>query len=47
MQARLLTYRNKYMFDGVKYAPLVYKIIMCLANIDSVATTQILRDNLQ
>jgi hypothetical protein len=24
-QARLLTYRNKYTFDGVKYAPLMYK----------------------
>jgi hypothetical protein len=29
-QARLLTYRNKYTFDGVKYAPLMYKIIMGL-----------------
>jgi hypothetical protein len=46
-QARLLTYRNKYTFDGVKYAPLMYKIIMRLATIDSVATTQLLRDNLQ
>jgi hypothetical protein len=46
-QARLLTYRNKYMFDGVKYAPLMYKIIMRLVTIDSIATTQTLRDNLQ
>jgi hypothetical protein len=46
-QARLLTYRNKFTFDGVKYAPLMYKIIMRLATIDSVATTQMLRDNLQ
>jgi hypothetical protein len=46
-QARLLTYRNKYTFDGVKYVPLMYKIIMQLATIDSVATTQTLRDNLQ
>jgi hypothetical protein len=46
-QARLLTYRNKYMFDGVECAPLMYKIIMRLATIDSVATTQTLRDNLQ
>jgi hypothetical protein len=46
-QARLLTYQNKYTFDGVKYAPLMYKIIMCLANINSLATTQMLRDNLQ
>jgi hypothetical protein len=46
-QARLLTYWNEYTFDGVKYAPLMYKIIMRLATIDSVATTQMLRDNLQ
>jgi hypothetical protein len=46
-QARLLTYRNEYMFDGVEYAPLMYKIIMRLATIDSVATTQMLRNNLQ
>jgi hypothetical protein len=31
----------------VEYAPLMYKIIMRLATIDSVATTQTLRDNLQ
>ncbi len=29
-QARLLTYRNKYTFDGVEYTPLMYKIIMRL-----------------
>jgi hypothetical protein len=47
-QARLLTsYWNEYMFDGVKYAPLVYKIIMRLATIDSVTTTQTLCNNLQ
>jgi hypothetical protein len=46
-QARLLTYRNEYTFDGVKYAPLMYKIIMRLATINSVATTQMLGDNLQ
>jgi hypothetical protein len=46
-QARLLTYQNKYTFDGVKYASLVYKIIMRLTTIDSVPTTQALRDNLQ
>jgi len=46
-QARLLSYRNEYTFDGVEYAPLMYKIIMRLATIDSVATTQMLRDNLQ
>jgi hypothetical protein len=46
-QAKLLTYQNKYMFDGVKYAPLMYKIIMRLATINSVTTTQMLCDNLQ
>jgi hypothetical protein len=43
----LLTYRAEYTFDGVEYAPLMYKIIMRLATIGSVATTQTLRDNLQ
>jgi hypothetical protein len=38
-QARLLTYRNEYTCDGVEYTPLMYKIIMHLATIDSVATT--------
>jgi hypothetical protein len=47
VQARLLTYQNEYMFDGVECAPLMYKIIMRLATIDSVATTQMLRNNLQ
>jgi hypothetical protein len=46
-QARLLTYRNKYRFDGVDYTPLLYKIIMRLATIDFVATTQMLRNNPQ
>jgi len=46
-KASLLTYCNEYTFDGVEYAPLMYKIIMRLATIDSVATTQTLRDNLQ
>jgi hypothetical protein len=46
-QARLLTYRNKCTFDGVEYALLMYKIIMHLATIDSVTTTQTLRDTLQ
>jgi hypothetical protein len=41
-QARLLTYCNEYTFDGVEYAPLLYKIIMRLATIDSIATTQTL-----
>jgi hypothetical protein len=43
----LLTYRNEYTFDGVEYAPLMYKIFMRLATINSVATTQMLRNNLQ
>jgi hypothetical protein len=46
-QARLLTYRNEYTFDGVEYAPLMCKIIMRLATINSVTTTQTLRKNLQ
>ncbi len=46
-RASLLTYRNEYTFNGVEYAPLMYKIIMRLPTIDSVATTQTLRDNLQ
>ena len=45
-KASLLTYRNEYTFDGVKYASLMYKIIMCLVTIDSLATTQTQRDNL-
>jgi hypothetical protein len=44
-QVRLLTYRNEYSVDGVEYAPLMYKIIMRLATIDTVTTTQVLRDN--
>ncbi len=48
-QARLLTYRNKFTFDGVEHAPLMYKIIMRLTTTDSVTTTttQALCDNLQ
>ena len=46
-QARLLTYRNEYTFDRVEYAPLMYKITMRLATINSVAATQTLRNNLQ
>jgi len=42
----LTAYRNEYTFDGMEYAPLKYKIIMRLATIDTVATTQVLRDNL-
>jgi hypothetical protein len=46
-KVKLLTYRNNYTFDGVEYAPLMYKVIMRLSTIDSIATTQTLRDNLQ
>jgi len=46
-KVQLLTYKNEYIFEGVEYAPLMYKIIMRLATIASVATTQTLRDNLQ
>jgi hypothetical protein len=45
-QARLLTYRNEYTCDGVEYAPLLYKIIMRLSTINSVATTQTLQEKL-
>ena len=45
-QARLLTYRNEHTFKGVEYDPLMYKVIMRLATIDTLATTQALRDNL-
>jgi hypothetical protein len=46
-KVRLLTYRKDYTFDGVEYAPLMYKVIMRLTTIDSIATTQTLWDNLQ
>jgi hypothetical protein len=46
-QVRLLTYCNKYTFDGVENAPLMYKIIMRLVNIDSIPTMQILHKNFQ
>jgi hypothetical protein len=46
-KARLLTYRKEYTFEGVEYMPLMYKVIMRLATIDTVASTQTLRDNLQ
>jgi hypothetical protein len=38
-KASLLTYHNEYTFDGVEYAPLMYKIIMHL--------TKTLWENLQ
>ncbi len=46
-KVRLLTYRKDYTFNGVEYAPLMYKVIMRLATIDSIATTQTVRDNQQ
>jgi hypothetical protein len=46
-KVRLLTYHNNYTFNRVEYAPLMYKVIMRLATINSIATTQTLRDNLQ
>jgi len=45
--ARLSPYESKYMFDGEIYGPLLYKVIMRLATIDSVATTEALRSNLR
>ncbi len=46
-KVRLLTYCKEYTFNGVEYAPVIYKVIMCLLTIDSIATTQTLQDNLQ
>jgi hypothetical protein len=46
-KVRQLTYRKDYTFDGVEIAPLMYKVIMRLATINLIATTQTLRDNLQ
>ena len=46
-QTRLLTYRKDFIIEGVECAPLMYKVIMRLATIDSVATTKALRNNLQ
>jgi hypothetical protein len=44
--ARLEPYQAQYTFDGIEYAPLMYKIIMRLATINSVVTTKTLRKNL-
>ena len=46
-KARLLPYRSDFTFNGNEYAPLMFKIIMRLATIDSVATTEALRANLR
>ena len=46
-KVQLLTYCNKCIIDGVEYVPVMYKVIMRLVTIDSIATTQTLRDNLK
>jgi hypothetical protein len=45
-QVHLLTYCKDYLINEVECAPLMYKVIVRLATINSVATTQALRDNL-
>jgi hypothetical protein len=40
--ARLEPYQSQYLFKGVEYGPMMYKIIMRLATIDSVATDEAL-----
>jgi hypothetical protein len=42
-----LSYRIEYTFNGTVYAPLMYKVIMHLATIDSITTIQTLHNNLQ
>ena len=42
----LQVYQSQYTFDGVEYGPLIYKKIMQMATINSVATTETLRANL-
>jgi hypothetical protein len=44
--AHLKPYQAQYMFKGIKYALLMYKMIMRLATIDSVTTTKTLHANL-
>jgi hypothetical protein len=44
--AKLLTFCTNYTFNGVEYVPLMYKIIMQIATINTVGTTKTLRDNL-
>jgi hypothetical protein len=46
-KTKLLAHRSNFTFNGVEYAPVMYKVIMRLATMDSIATTQLLRDNLQ
>jgi hypothetical protein len=45
--ARLEPYQAQFMFKGVEYGPLMYKTIMRLATIDSIATTKTLHANLK
>jgi hypothetical protein len=40
--ARLEPYQSQYLFDGVEYGLLMYKIIMHLATINSIATNEAL-----
>jgi hypothetical protein len=40
--ACLEPYQSQYLFDGVEYGPLMYKIIMRLATINSIATNEAL-----
>jgi hypothetical protein len=44
-QARLLTYWKDYLINNVQCSSLMYKVIMQLATINSVATTQALYNN--
>jgi hypothetical protein len=44
--ARLKPYQVQYMFEGVEYGLLMYKTILRLATIDSIATTETLHANL-
>jgi hypothetical protein len=44
--AHLEPFQSQYLFDGVEYRPLMYEIIMRLATIDSIATTETLHANL-
>ena len=45
-KTRLKVFQSQYTFDGVENGPLIYKKIMQLATIDSIATTKTLRANL-
>ena len=45
-KTRLEVFQSQYTFDGVEYGPLIYKKIMQLATVNSIATTETLRTNL-